>query len=177
MGSIVKKINGKVVSETEFREFAARRKRIVGEMDWKNLRGFQINDDTTYMAGFGNGQSIGRFPAYLRARIQAAARRQGISLTGRRHITQLGPPTDMRAWVTGYDNLVNEAARQNKNVAAGNLRRGHKAEPVEKPAKTALADDLALEMIDSEVAADPALGEKQFGELREMVTDKYGDAG
>ena len=170
-------INGKKVTEGQWREYIARRQSIFGAPDWSNMSFRVVGDDGPggYMEGKKGGEDLGALPEWARKRALAAARKAGISLEGRRLVSH-GKFDDPNSWVEGYDEMVARAAAQNKNVTPGTtLRKSHQAEPVPRPQRVKLADDLAREMIHKEVAEDPALKEKKVAELKEMVTDKYGN--
>lgn len=177
------KINGKTVTDEEFAEWSARRKRILGEVDWTQMS-FRIDDDTTYLAGHRNGEDLGRLPAYCRRQAIANARKAGINLQGKRHISQLGPPEDPNSWVDGYDEAIDKALQQGKSITSTSMiRKSHVNEAARdaalgkdgKPKRTRLAKHLQAEMIHKELQADPSLKEKNtMGEMIEMVTEKYG---
>ena len=176
---MIYKINGRTVTEEEYAEFCRRRQGMLeaAGFSWENLRFAIVGDDgeNGYMTGKKNSEDLGAMHPMFRKLATDAAKKAGVSLQGKRHVCQLGPPEDPSSWVESYDDLVNKAAAKGKTVEPSNsLRKKHRAEVV-PPKRVRLAPKHVQRMIAKELAADPSLAEKKSrDELAEMVTDKYG---
>lgn len=184
---MITKINGRVVTEEEFAEFSKRRESLLkaagrGLLDDGPLCLQVLGEDGSggYMRGKKNSEDLGAMAEPFRRRALAAAKKAGVSLQGKRHICQLGPPEDPRSWVESYDDFVDKAAAKNLNVEPSNShRKKHVASPPSAPPKRLrLSAKHTERMIARELAMDPGLADrKDRGELVEMVTEKYGGSG
>ena len=167
MGIVYKK-NGKTVSREEMLEEPQQ------DLPYGEYFSFGLGDtDRTFMDGYMNGKSLSQMSPVARIVAMRAARAAGTSISGKQHVSGLGPVTDPSAWVDGIGDVVRVAREKNKTVTInGHVK--NKATPVPRPPSKALADDLAGEMVAREVSRDPGLAGKHPQELKEMVTDKYG---
>lgn len=125
--------------------------------------------DRAFMEARCNNQQLDRMPADQARRLVQAARKAGISVSGKYYSAQLADKrgaADPAAWIDSTADVVKVAQARNYSVDGAVKHRG---EPV-PPKRKALSDRLTKEMMAKERRLNPKL---KAGELREKVIAKY----
>lgn len=173
------KINGQVVSEKEWNEHTAQRKRVYGDLMAELLQARQApgtkNTDRAFLEGMSSGLTHGIDPMFAE-QYYARARKAGINPTGKVFISQLGRAEDPLAWVSDLS-----------DVKKACIAKGHGCEPlgikpVEKdpgpdiPLAADIVDDLAERRMEENPDLKAKIQEnpKKLQELKEEVIDKHG---
>ncbi len=106
------------------------------------------------------------------------AKKRGIDINGKRHISGLGPVTDPASWVSSTADVLAVCKARGLSCSGVVNYQGPEAEPIVNPPR--LSDDLVNEEAVKRMQKDPALAEKvkknpkARKELREAIIDKHG---
>lgn len=125
--------------------------------------------DRSYMEGRYNNQQLDRMSPAQANKIVAAAKKAGISISGKYYASSLADkrgPADPAAWVDSTSDVVRVAQARNYTVEGAV---SHKGTPV-PPQRKVLSERLTKEMMKVERKRNPKLKD---GELREKVIAKY----
>jgi hypothetical protein len=127
--------------------------------------------DRALMEGRLNNEQFDRMPKDHAQKMLAAAKKAGISTSGKYYSAGLADkrgPADPAAWVDSVHDIKRVAMQRNLSVS-GAVE--HKGIPMPRPKSKPLSERLTREMMKVEAKRRPTM--KQ-GELREYVIDRYG---
>jgi hypothetical protein len=157
------KLNGKWVSKEEAMKDTA-------GLPYGTLFTISINGtDDQYMGDARRGGDLARMSDFTRNAALAAAKRAGVSLNGKKHISGLGVATDMRSWVDSKGDIVRRAKTHQTVTIDGKVVK--QAEPVPPPKRKPLADDIVRDCVEERIAKNPALA----GNIDKVVDDVLQD--
>lgn len=115
---------------------------------------------------------LGAMPVNSRAKWMRMAKKAGMSLDGKVHMSGIG--SGLESWVSNFDEgLERLKARGDRCV----YRHGELVyEPPEKPPTpdVPLAEDIVRDSVRDMVKEDPGLKKKKYTELRHMAIEKHG---
>lgn len=120
----------------------------------------------------GAGHDLDHMPVNSRAKWLKLAKKQGVSLSGKVHMSGIG--NGMEAWVSNFDEgLAKLKARGDRAV----YRHGecvYQPPEMAPEADVPLAEDIVRASVKDMVKADPGLKKKHYRELRSMAIEKHG---
>jgi hypothetical protein len=122
------------------------------------------------------GTSLGSKSPMVQKAVLAAAKKAGVDISGKRHISGIGPVTDPLSWVSDTAD-VRAACKARGLTCRGVVN--HEGPEAPPPKRIPLAEDLIQEEVVNRCAADPSLAEKVAksktakAELREAIIDRH----
>jgi hypothetical protein len=120
----------------------------------------------------GASHDLDTMPLNSRTKWLMMAKKAGISLEGKVHMSGIGQGLD--SWVSNFDEGLSRLKARGDRVVIQNGEVVY--EPPEQPEKPdiPLAEDIVRDSVRDMVKVNPGLKKKKYRELREMAIEKHG---
>lgn len=172
-------VNGKRLSEEEYRAWEAERLAFLAETDsgidaaFRDGRAPGCRTDREFLFGHCNGNQFEKTPDVgddYRAKAEAA----GVSTTGKIYLSGLARFSgDPEAWVSDRGDVQRAVEKRPGWSCEGAVTTA--APPIDQePKKVRMHPRIVKRIAKQMIAADPALAKKPAEEIKEMVIDKHG---
>lgn len=120
----------------------------------------------------GASHDLDHMPINSRAKWLKMAKKQGVSLDGKVHMSGIGP--GLEAWVSNFDEGLAKIKARGDRAVWQHGECVYAPPELPPPPDVPLAEDIVRSSIKDMVKAEPNLKRKKYRELREMAIEKHG---
>lgn len=129
--------------------------------------------DKTFLQGRMNNQDLDHMAPINAQRMLKRAKRAGIDISGKVHVSSIGPPSMPEAWVSGLGDVTDFCKQRGLACTGSASVKGVTTDADLMPKKPKLSKHVIKDHLQRMLKNDPGLIHKDKRELVEQVIDKH----